>query len=675
MKVSLHWINRYLDKPVDADEAEQLLTRVGFPIESRETSGGGDLLDVEVTSNRSDCLCHVGVARELAAAGERTLKEPAVTLPAGTTPVEQLTSLVNDARDLCPCYTARVVTGVKIGPSPAWLADALKAIGLRPVNNVVDVTNFVLMELGQPLHAFDLAKLAERRIVVRRAGKGESFTAIDGSKHALAADMLVIADAQKPVAIAGVMGGLDSEVSGKTTDILLESAAFEPLSIRTTSRALKLASDSSYRFERGIDPRKVAQAGERAAQLILEVAGGTLADGVVVAGSLDIEPKRVTLRPARCSALLGEEIPAEEQGKYLRRLGLMPQSSGNSGNSGDSGDSGGGRIICTVPTFRLDLRREVDLIEEIARSRGLNNLPKRDRIGVVVRPVQASVAGRRELDAVLVAHGYHETVTPTLVPPEAARAFAPGKDSTLLSVDPSRRKADPILRPSVVPSLLACRKLNQDRGNADVKLYEVASVWPNGEERRVVALLADAADRAAALRAMKGAITELVERLGSAPAFEPTDDPRYEAAATVALGGAPRGVVGVLPAGTFDLQTPVVAAEVELAALLATYPPARRVGDLPRFPGIERDLSVVVDEAVAWRDIEAAVRGTKPAMLESLTFLGVYRGKPIEKGRKSVSFRLLFRDPAGTLTHESVDPQVASAVKALKHAVGAELRG
>src|SRR5690606_32459854 len=248
--------------------------------------------------------------------------------------------------------------------------------------NVVDVTNFVLFEMGQPLHAFDLAKLAGRRIVVRRAAPGEKFTAIDGSKHELRDSMLVIADAEKAVAVAGVMGGLDSEVSGATVDVLLESARFDPLSIRRTSRALKLASDSSYRFERGVDPRGIEIASRRAAQLILELAGGELAEGIIRAGEPEPEPSILTLRPERCNALLGTDLSIEEQSQLLARLGLQPRAQD-------------GSIVCTVPTYRLDLQREIDLVEEVGRLHGLNRIATRERIEIQARPVQPAVAARR----------------------------------------------------------------------------------------------------------------------------------------------------------------------------------------------------------------------------------------------------------------------------------------
>ncbi|MEL7089122.1 MAG: phenylalanine--tRNA ligase subunit beta, partial [Planctomycetota bacterium] len=405
MKISLHWLNDYLDPPVPADAVDRLLTGHGFPIEDRiEIDRGpvrGDVMfDVEVTSNRGDCLSHVGLAREIAAATGATLNAPLCGLPAAAgQPVDTLTDVDLQAAEACPLYTARVITGVTVGPSPGWLVAKLEAVGLRSVNNVVDVTNFVLLELGQPLHAFDLGKLAGQEVVIRHAIEGEKFTGIDGTRHELRADMLVVADNEKPQAVAGVMGGLDSEVGQTTADILLESAIFAPLSVRKTSRALKLASDSSFRFERGVDPAGVERASRRAAALIVELAGGTLAEGVIRVGALaekETEPHTLTLRAARCQKLLGINLSAQQQADYLKRIGLPARTDGES-------------VIANIPTFRLDLAREVDLIEEIARLHGMDAIPMKPKLELVAKPPQASVQAKRLIGDALVAHGYHET--------------------------------------------------------------------------------------------------------------------------------------------------------------------------------------------------------------------------------------------------------------------------
>ncbi|MEX1016803.1 MAG: phenylalanine--tRNA ligase subunit beta [Phycisphaeraceae bacterium] len=682
MKTSLAWLNAHLDRPVTADEAERLFTRVGFPLDGRElialSSGGQDeQLDVEITSNRSDCLSHLGLARELTAAtggAGGTLHRPDITIHENPDrPVSERTSVANEQPELCPLYTARVIEGVKVGQSPRWLVDRLEAVGLRSVNNVVDVTNYVLFELGQPLHAFDLDQLHDRRVVIRRAHKDESFIAIDGSAHTLRDDMLVIADADRAVAVAGVMGGLASEVGEGTTNVLLESAMFAPLSVRKTSRSLKLASDSSYRFERGVDPQGVERASRRAAQLIVELAGGRLAEGVIRVGEPEPAPRKVSMRVERCNALLGTQLTAQQQAGYLDRLELEPRLID-------------GKIECSVPTFRLDLKREVDLVEEVGRSHGFDAIDRRDRIAINVRPPQREVEARRRLGRVLVAHGFHETITLSFVGMKHGQPFVPA-DAAPVLVDDERRKAEPMLRPSLLPSLLICRKANQDAGNADVRLFELAATWYESQadmhEQRQLALLADADDAQQAVRDLRGTIEDVAEQLGGPAAraglsFEPVSRETFAVAAEVRLHGEAIGVTGVLadPAReVFDVKTPQVAAELAVEPLLAMYPPVRQVQPLPRYPAIERDLSLLVDEDVSWRQIEQAVHDAQPALLDSVRFIGTYRGKPIAAGRKSVSFRMLFRDPAKTLRHDAVDPQVATVVAALQQAVSAELRG
>ena len=710
MKISLRWLNDYLQPPVSADDAEVLLTAQGFPVEDvvahdQGAAAGDTMLDVEVTSNRSDCLSHLGVAREIAAGSEHALQLPQAfgeDAPSSDS-VADLDGVTVDLQDPagCPYYTARVIRGVKVGPSPADLVARLEAVGLRSVNNVVDATNFVLHEMGQPLHAFDLGRLSGRRVVVRRAAGGEGFTAIDGSQHKLRGDMLVIADGQRPQAVAGVMGGRDSEVDESTTDILLESAVFEPLTVRTTGRALKLASDSSFRFERGVDPRGVDLAGRRAAEMIVQLAGGTLSPGVIRRGpwaeTLPGSP-RIELRGQRCRDLLGLDLTDQQQAAYLGRLGLDVTISAARPGSGDQPAEP--LITAEVPSYRLDLSREVDLIEEVARLHGLDAIPVRDTLSLTIRPPQPSVTARRLLAETLVAHGYHETVTFSFISPAAAEPFLAADASPLL-LEGDHKKDEPMLRPSILPSLLQCRKLNQDAGNDAVRLFETASCWSvhGGETREAVklALLRDAgpgdgADKGqpigeAALRGLAGLLHELVERLGGAATLdrlriEPTATgesatPGLDPAGRVYLGDRPLGQLGLIDdalRSAAGVQTPVAAMELELAPLLGLFPPPRQVAELAKFPGIERDLSLILDESIAWEKVASTIADAQPALLEQTHYLGTYRGKPIPAGQKSVSLRMVFRDPQTTLRHEQVDPQVAAVVTALGDRLGATLR-
>ena len=516
MKASLNWINEYLTPAAALDEAVATMERLGFPADGVDliTSPDGNedhRVDFEVTSNRSDCLSHLGLARELAAGLERELQPPPdISLPEGGPPASERATVTVDDDHACPLYTARVIAGVTIAPSPAWLVAKLEALGLRAVNNVVDITNFVLLELGQPLHAFDLDKLTGDAVRVRTSGKGERFVAIDGSKHELTGRELVIADADRPHALAGVMGGADSEVTDATTDLLLESAIFDPLTVRGTSRRLKLASDSSYRFERGVDPRGVVRASRRAASLILELAGGTLAAGVLSVGNVPMQRDPITLRARRCNELLGIELTIEQQAALLDRLHLAPKI-----------DMAAGTITCTPPTYRLDLTREVDLIEEIARLHGLDAIPVRDRVPVRIRSKGAITQAREVLRQTLTATGYHEAITFSFVGERIASPFASEGQGSLVRIEDERRKAEPILRPSLLPSLLTCRKANQDAGNAAVQLYEAGSAWRLDGERIVeherLALLSDVGGkdrRQAAVAGLRGTMESVVQRLG-----------------------------------------------------------------------------------------------------------------------------------------------------------------
>ena len=672
MKVSLDWLNRLLSPAIDVEEAERLLTAGGFPVEETEAVGDDTMIDVEVTSNRPDVLSHVGVAREIAARSERTLNAPSCDTPAEAgSAVEGLASVINDADDLCPLYTARVITGVKIGPSPDWLVQALEAVGQRSVNNVVDITNFVLLELGQPLHAFDLNLLADKKIVVRRAIKDEPFEAIDHSAHKLQEDMLVIADGEKPVALAGVMGGSQSEVNDDTTDLLIESAIFDELAVRRASRKLKLFSDSSFRFERGVDPLGVEKASRRCCELILELAGGTLAKGVIRVGQNSPAATALTLRTQRTRDLLGIDLSDEQQAGLLNALGI-------------DASADAGKLTAKIPSYRLDLTREIDLIEEIARQHGLANIPTRSKINIVAHHPQDNVEAKRLIVETLVAHGYHETITPSLIPLKDAEQFVVNAEPASLNSD--MRRQDNTLRAAVLPSLLACRKLNQDVGNSAVKLFEIASGWGKRhgdiKEGRQLAIIRDADDAQQAVSEMKGTIAEMVHALGGASvsdslSFGTIEDPWYEVAAIIKLGDTPTGSFGLVKQSLtdhFGLQTRIVSALICMESIAKLYPPKHEAGELPRYPAIERDLSVVVDEATPWQQIAETVDGANPALLESTNFVGTYRGKQVGKGKKSVTLRMQFRDPSTTLRHEQVDPQVETVVKALGEKVGAELR-
>lgn len=702
MKISVRWLNEYLEPAtITAESAEETLTFVGFPIETAEELPNGDVrLDVEVTSNRGDCLSHFGLAREIAAATGRRLRHPnpAEATPTGGAEAGTSAAVDNRVTDVCRMFTAQVIRGVKVGPSPKWLVDALEAVGQRSINNVVDVTNYVAFEYGQPTHVFDLKTIgtdnARAKLIVRYASKGEKLALLDGRTITLVGDELVVADTAnggRAVSLAGVMGGKETEVTGATTDVLLEAATWDPVTVRRAARRFNIRTDASYRFERIVDPRTIEKAAARAAGLIVKLGGGTLAPGMIRAGVVASELTSVKLRPSRVKAILGQEVAPGEIARVLGALEIMCSPNGEDA------------MLCTVPAHRPDVDREIDLIEEIARIRGLDKLPVHEKVGVRVKPPQNSERAVRELGSVLNGLGFSETITFTFVSEKDAAAFIPSGMESLRVCD-ERRKADPVLRPSALPSLLACRRRNQDAnvegdGDGGVRLFELSAVFAQqgGKEveRRNLALAADACfpggaksaeQKQNAVRLLRGAIESAARALGGAQTrieFEPaaqTPMAAYEpgTCAGVVINGKRAGIIGLLSAAVqkqHDLSRPMAIAEVGLDELVALFPPKSLVHALPEFPAIERDLSLVVAEQTAWASIERLVSGLKLPLLEASSFVGTFRGQQVGAGKKSVTLRLRFRDDKRTLRHEEVDPQVATVVEKAKAELGAEMRG
>lgn len=682
MHISVAWMNSLLDRPATADEIIEVLTNVGFPCDAREELHGGDVrLDIEITSNRGDCVSHLGLARELAATTGRRLTIPGPNAAPSTERSQEHASVAIAAPDLCTYLSGRVILGVKVSSSPAWLRQRIEAVGLRSVNNVVDVTNFVLFGMGQPLHAFDLRKLEGRKIQARKSAVGETLKVIDGSTVRLGRGMLVIADDKRAVAVAGVMGGSESEVSTQTTDIILEAAVFEPASIRTTSRTLNILTDASYRFERGIHPATVALAADLAASMIVEVAGGTWCADPLVAGGPIPPLRQVTLRPARCRKVLGVEIPDAQVVELLTRLDLCPRPEGQI-------------IHCTVPAHRLDLRHEIDLIEEVLRHYGLPKIPVKDRISIEARGPQTDVASRRRVDDALAACGYHEVVTFSFITPDEAKDFLPPGMEPLMVLD-DRRKAEPVLRPSILPSLLRCRKRNQDMGHADVRLFEHAACFAiqNGKkiENINLGLLADVAESdsglQSGLRRMRGTIDAIIRAaVGTSAEISVRKLDGFQwfeagSAASVHVDGQVVGTFGILSMNLqrrANLRGAVAVAELGIIRLLSRGIETVSSVALTTQPAVDRDLTLLLPEETAWESVEVAVRNDLTARLpgwfENLEFLGTYRGKQVGSGRKSVSMRMIFRAADRTLRREDIDPAIMGLVERLKGALGAELR-
>ncbi|MFM9994926.1 MAG: phenylalanine--tRNA ligase subunit beta [Phycisphaerales bacterium] len=702
MKASVRWLNSLLEPGNLAPaEIEEALTNAGFPIDAREALAGGDVcLEVEITSNRGDCLSHFGLAREIAAVTGRTLVAPPAPKPgrvAGR--AAEACRLDNRAKDACPRFTARVIRGARIAPSPAWLVERLESVGQRAINNAVDATNYLNFLFGQPAHAFDLAKLAGRSLVVRYAAAGEPLTTLDGKKRKLAADELVVADAERAQSLAGVIGGADSEVSSATTDIVLEAATWDPATIRRAARRHQVRTDAGHRFERIVDPRTIDAPARFAAALIAELTGGTLCEGMLDEGRAADPLRVVEMRPDRCRAIIGSGVDDATQGRLLAALGIKVERAPS-------------LLRCTIPPWRPDLEREIDLIEEVARTHGLRHVPTRDRVTVAVRPPQDTERARRELGSVLAGLGFFETVTFSFTSPKFAQPWLP-PGMAAIDVEDDRRAHEPTLRPSVLTGLLACRAANQNVQSAapgSVRLFEAAAVFGRVEgtghggqgagvrgvvESRNLGLLMDVPfdgksasfeDRQRGVRLMRGVIEAVVHAMmgvgaGADLRIEPAEPhaPAMErgAYARVSMNGAPLGYYGLIDAAAaraHGLERPLAGGELNLDALLAAYPPRDSVAALPAFPSIDRDLSLLVAEATPWERVRTVVEGAKIDRLEAVSFVGAYRGAQAGVGRKSVTLRMRFRDPARTLRHDEVDPQVASVVAVAKRELGAELR-
>jgi len=670
MKILLSWLSDYIETSLSAEQLAEVLSDLGFPCDGIERLDGDAVIDVEITSNRGDCLGYIGIARELAAATGKELKIPQVRLDESNKDVTDLVDVEIAEPDLCGRYTARVIEGVKIGPGPDWMRKRLEAIDMRSVNNVVDATNYAMMETGQPPHAFDYAKITDGKIIVRKAHPGERIISIDESRCDLAPDMLIIADANGPVAVAGVMGGLDSEVGEDTGSILLEDAYFDPVSVRGTLRKLALSSEAAFRFERNVDIEAIDRASKRTAQLITQVAGGRTAAGVV-----DIYPrkpgrKQLTLRPGRLNELIGIEIPAGQAVKILAALGFNPQQNDDA-------------IICTVPSWRRgDVCREVDLIEEVARVYGYDKVPINKRIEIEVAPVDSRRKVLQMTGTYLNAAGFYETVNVSFNDKSTAELFAETKSTNYLSVKDESRKSANMLRQTLIGSLLGVLRTNLNAGNQSCRIFEVANTFvpaaKTGElpiEKTKIALVCETG-----LQHLRGVIEGLVKTIaGDAELiFAPAGFAWAQAGAQVIVNGKKLGCAGVVSQGVnekFDFRNlTVCAAELDFEMLFGLESPAVKVKPIPKFPAIARDLSLVVDESVKWSQISEAVDRKAPKELEKVSFVGIYRGKGIPDGQKSVTLTLRFRDLDGTLTHETADGFEQQIIKSLTDCVGAQLR-
>lgn len=669
MLISWNWLRQYIDLDVTPEELTGRLMMAGLNLESIDKAGSDLAIDLEVTSNRPDCLGHIGIAREAAVLLDRELKLPAAKPVESTGKVSELTRVTIQCPDLCPRYTARVIRGIKVKSSPAWLADRLRTIGQPVINNVVDITNYVLMECGQPLHAFDFNKLVGREIIVRRAKAGEAIAAIDHKTYVLDDSMCVIADAQRAVALGGVMGGADTEVSPGTTELLIESAVFAPLSIRTTSRKLKLKSDSSYRFERGVDPEGIDWASRRCCELILELCGGQLAEGLIDVGSPPPQPSPIVLRLSQIPRVLGIEIPRESVRRILSALGCRETA------------ADAGSITTVPPSWRRDLYREVDLIEEAARIHGYEAIP--EDVGVPMTASHKTDQDRvlSKVRSVMTAAGFDEALTTSVVPEKWSAAFSPWTDKPPLVAAPPMLKGADQLRRSLVPSLLDARRHNESVGNEVAELFEIAKVYLPRDGSLPHEQWTLAAVSGQGFLRLKGVAEALLAGLHSTATVAVADvrqellDPA--ASAELRVGGKRLGFLGDVskPAlKQFGLKRASAVLELDLGVLLELAVLVPKYAAISDQPAISRDLNLIVDEPLRFSELEATVRAASGEHLERVQYLDTYRDEQKDgAGKKRLLFSLTLRAADRTLTSEEADAAAARVVAACGKAHGAVL--
>jgi phenylalanyl-tRNA synthetase beta chain len=673
--------------------------KVGQPFAEYLGRSGSDVVyDLEVTPNRPDLNSVIGIAREIAALTGNPLKVPSVQFSVSSAApsslntenlkleTSALVAVRNEDSSLCPRYTAHVIKGVKVGPSPEWLRETLEKVGIRSISNVVDVTNYVMLETGQPLHAFDyhlIAKGAEGKptIVVRRAGAGEKFKTLDNQERTLTSEMLLIADEQKGIALAGVMGGANTEINGQTVDVLVESAYFIPTNIRRTSKALALRSESSYRFERGADVGICDWASQRAAQLILETAGGQLAGGVVDIYPQPAQPKELALHFSRSKDLLGIGLSHAEQISFLTKLGL------------NVAKQEPGECTFTIPSWRVDLKREVDLIEEVGRLYGVDKIPSTPPRGALGANAFDTVYDQiGEARRILTGLGLNEAQGQTLI----ANAECRIKSEELASLANPLSSDMDVLRPSLLPGLIHSLRHNVSRKNYDVALFEIGRVFgvQNGatkEERRAAIAITgqralpfwSGSDRDAKFDAydLKGVVEEFLEQFGLRGV---TFAKRVEATALflesagVTLGGKlPLGELGqLLPtlAKKYDLRDPVFLAEFNLDLLISRRNPARSFKPLPQYPSSRRDVAMLVPETVTHEAVLQAVKQAKAANLETVELFDIFRGQGVPEGQKSLAYAFTYRAADRTLVDGDVNSAHTKILDALKTQLQAELR-
>ena len=665
MKAPLSWIREFVDVKASAEEIGALMGLRGLPLESLETHGDDVVMDFEVTANRPDCMSVIGIAREIATAYK-------LPLAAGGTKVPPLQPNGNvpitiEEPELC-CRYVGAVADVTIGPSPKWMQDRLAMCGVRPISNIVDITNYVMLELGQPMHAFDLAKMRQGKIVVRRAKAGESMTTLDGKKRTLSGDMLVIADAECAEDIGGVMGGASSEISSATKRVAFEAAYFAPSQIRSTSKKLGLKTEASSRFERGADRTAPPRAMARALQLLEQIGAGSFTGDATDNYPTPYQPRTTHLDRARIRGLLGMDVPDESVTRILSSLDFDPEMTSTG-------------WIVTAPPWRVDMHRQVDLIEEVGRHHGFEHLPTTfPGVEQAPPPSDPRIARDRRARTALLGIGFSEAISFAFIASKAAEPFLDGQEPVAIANPLSELFTT--MRPSLLSGVIDAVSHNRRHGRPDVRLFEIGTRFsPDGETRGAgfawTGLATpdhwSGARRAVDFYDVKGVVDQLAAEYQVTPSFSETKKSYLVEGRTAAIvvNGKTIGVFGQLApaiAAARDLPATdeIYAGEIDLDALSAAAPAETlRAAALPKYPSVVRDVSILVADTLSAETVRGTIRSAAPETLIQIREFDRYQGKGIPDGKVSVSFRLTFQSPDRTLTDDEVQAAMQRIMDAL----------
>ncbi len=685
MRVSFDWLKDLIESKIEINKARDFLTMAGLEIASSADIEGDYVMEIEVTPNRPDCLSVLGIARELSAASGVSIKLPDSVrknyMKKGSARGGARIEVLD--KNACTRYVGCIMKNVKVMPSPKWLSQRLGAMGIRSVNNIVDITNYALFELGQPLHAFDLDKLEGKRIIVRRAKKGESIVTIDGVNRVLDSNILVIADAAKPVAIAGIMGGKDTEITDSTKNILIESACFDPVVIRKACRQLGLASESSYRFERGVDQGMIFASSSRAQELVKETAGGRLAGKISDTGSGIEKEKEITLSLDEVPRILGIDIAPEKIKDIFKKLNLNPVKKKN-------------KIIVTVPSYRTDLGKDIDLIEEVARLYGYDKVPSRLPAFTPHKTYaleKKTVSLENEIRKVLCGMGLNEIMTYSLTSRNAIEHLGISLENLVSLKNPMSSQQE-IMRPSLLSEMLEVLNWNLNRKNSLLQLFELNKVYImnklTGRADEVMHLSIGICGnkpgnwkekpRELDLFDLKGIIEILLDYIGAADyRIEKTEHPslKENMAIAVNVNAKTSGVFGEVKedvARKFNIKRKAYLAEFSLDSLLACANLKKTFRPLPKYPSIKRDIAILLDDTINASGIYDVIKEEARGLVRSVDAFDLYKGQQIQEGKKSLAYTIEYRSDERTLNDKEVNEIHKKVQDALTKRLGAQIR-